>query len=174
MRVSSDAGLAVITRLNDAARMLITFTLPRRPLHHCALFTKGSLMVRNTRTFAEALSRWAGTLRGAIRAMLRRRESVALLPAPVPDKPVEQDQAQGKAVPVRKRKTSPRKPKASPTPAPLEPATPNCPHCRKPMVIKTARTGRNAGDFWGCADYPKCRGIRPIFRAPSAPAKKTP
>lgn len=163
----------MITRPSDAARMLITFTLPCPALHHCALFTKGPLMVRNTRTLAQALTRWASTLRGAVRAMLRRRESVALLPAPVPDKLVEQDQAQGEPVPVRKRKTSPRKPKASPMPAPPAPATPNCPHCRKPMVIKTARTGRNAGDFWGCAEYPKCRGIRPIFRAPSAPAKKT-
>ncbi|WP_073165732.1 topoisomerase DNA-binding C4 zinc finger domain-containing protein [Pseudomonas asturiensis] len=45
-----------------------------------------------------------------------------------------------------------------------KPATPGCPHCKKPMVIKVARTGKNAGEFWGCAAYPKCRGIRPIFR----------
>ncbi|MDB6141827.1 MAG: Restriction endonuclease [Pseudomonas sp.] len=44
--------------------------------------------------------------------------------------------------------------------------TPACPHCRKPMVIRKARTGANAGgDFWGCAAYPKCRGIRAIFKA---------
>jgi restriction system protein len=53
-------------------------------------------------------------------------------------------------------------PTASP-PAP-QTQTPTCPFCKKPMVTKTARTGRNAGgNFWGCTSYPKCRGIRPIF-----------
>lgn len=47
-----------------------------------------------------------------------------------------------------------------------EPKAPACPFCKKPMVTKLARTGKNAGgNFWGCADYPKCRGIRPIFAA---------
>ncbi|MBI6681662.1 topoisomerase DNA-binding C4 zinc finger domain-containing protein [Pseudomonas viridiflava] len=59
----------------------------------------------------------------------------------------------------RKRKSRPTTPKPE-----TKPATPNCPHCKKPMVIKVARTGKNAGDFWGCVAYPKCRGIRPIFR----------
>lgn len=59
----------------------------------------------------------------------------------------------------RKRKSKPTTPKPE-----TKPATPNCPHCKKPMVIKVARTGKNAGDFWGCVAYPKCRGIRPIFR----------
>ncbi|WP_058970935.1 topoisomerase DNA-binding C4 zinc finger domain-containing protein [Pseudomonas syringae] len=61
-----------------------------------------------------------------------------------------------------KRTKKPRKPAATkPQPKPIVPA---CPHCKKPMVIKVARTGQNAGEFWGCAGYPKCRGIRPIFR----------
>jgi len=48
---------------------------------------------------------------------------------------------------------------------PVAPVVPACPHCRKPMVMKVARTGPNAGgDFWGCSAYPKCRGIRGIFR----------
>ncbi len=59
----------------------------------------------------------------------------------------------------RKRKSKPTTPKPE-----TKPATPNCPHCKKPMVIKVARTGKNAGEFWGCVAYPKCRGIRPIFR----------
>jgi restriction system protein len=47
---------------------------------------------------------------------------------------------------------------------PVAPKPPACPHCRKTMVMRVARTGANAGgNFWGCADYPKCRGIRPIF-----------
>jgi four helix bundle suffix protein len=36
---------------------------------------------------------------------------------------------------------------------------PNCPRCRKPMVLRTAKTGKNAGrQFWGCSDYPNCKG----------------
>ncbi|WP_372489335.1 topoisomerase [Pseudomonas caspiana] len=58
------------------------------------------------------------------------------------------------------RKAKPRvKPKAA-----AEPKAPACPHCKKVMVLKVARTGANAGgNFWGCGDYPKCRGIRAIF-----------
>ncbi|WP_249677593.1 topoisomerase DNA-binding C4 zinc finger domain-containing protein [Pseudomonas abieticivorans] len=50
------------------------------------------------------------------------------------------------------------------TSLPVKAKVPGCPHCKKPMVIKVARTGSNAGgNFWGCTDYPKCRGIRAIF-----------
>jgi restriction system protein len=59
--------------------------------------------------------------------------------------------------------TQPVKQEAEPKPATLPPA-PLCPHCRKTMVVRVARSGANAGgNFWGCGDYPKCRGIRPIF-----------
>lgn len=48
----------------------------------------------------------------------------------------------------------------------IEPKVPACPFCKKTMVMKLARTGKNAGgNFWGCVDYPNCRGIRPIFAA---------
>ncbi len=44
-------------------------------------------------------------------------------------------------------------------------AAPECPECGKPMARRTARSGRNAGrNFWGCTDYPKCRGIREVER----------
>lgn len=37
---------------------------------------------------------------------------------------------------------------------------PTCPLCGKPTVLRTARSGRNAGHpFWGCSDYPECRGV---------------
>lgn len=50
--------------------------------------------------------------------------------------------------------------------APIKPAPPACPFCKKQMVIRVARSGANAGgDFWGCSVYPKCKGIRPIFKA---------
>lgn len=60
----------------------------------------------------------------------------------------------------------PAAPKVAPVPeVPAKLMAPACPHCKKPMVIRVARTGANAGgDFWGCSSYPKCRGIRPIFR----------
>ena len=39
----------------------------------------------------------------------------------------------------------------------------NCPLCAKTMVRRTAKRGANAGgEFWGCTDYPACRGTRPI------------
>jgi restriction system protein len=38
---------------------------------------------------------------------------------------------------------------------------PLCPKCSKPMVLRTAKQGSNAGSsFWGCVDYPACRGTR--------------
>ena len=39
--------------------------------------------------------------------------------------------------------------------------TPTCPSCNTPMVLREARRGSFAGQkFWGCTNYPKCRGIR--------------
>ncbi|MFC1952625.1 RecQ family ATP-dependent DNA helicase [Chloroflexota bacterium] len=44
-----------------------------------------------------------------------------------------------------------------------------CPRCGAPMVIRTARTGRNAGrDFYGCTNYfntPQCRETLPLEEA---------
>jgi len=37
---------------------------------------------------------------------------------------------------------------------------PACPLCKGLMVLRTAKKGGNAGSqFWGCADYPKCKGV---------------
>lgn len=37
---------------------------------------------------------------------------------------------------------------------------PQCPQCRKAMVLRTAKTGKNAGQqFWGCSGYPDCKGV---------------
>jgi four helix bundle suffix protein len=42
-------------------------------------------------------------------------------------------------------------------------AAPPCPECGKPMHRRRARTGKNAGgEFWGCTEYPECRGVRKI------------
>lgn len=36
---------------------------------------------------------------------------------------------------------------------------PNCPLCGRPMTLRTARKGAQAGSqFWGCAGYPACKG----------------
>jgi four helix bundle suffix protein len=40
---------------------------------------------------------------------------------------------------------------------------PSCPSCGKPMALRTARKGRNAGkQFWGCTAYPACRATLPV------------
>jgi ATP-dependent DNA helicase RecQ len=38
-------------------------------------------------------------------------------------------------------------------------SSPQCPKCGSEMQLRTARRGPNAGnEFWGCSDYPTCRG----------------
>jgi len=40
---------------------------------------------------------------------------------------------------------------------------PTCPNCGKPMTIRKATTGKNAGkEFWGCTGYPECTGIKKV------------
>lgn len=35
-----------------------------------------------------------------------------------------------------------------------------CPKCSAPMVLRTASKGIHAGEtFWGCANYPRCKGM---------------
>jgi len=39
------------------------------------------------------------------------------------------------------------------------PNRPECPTCGKQMVLRRAKTGKNAGqEFWGCSGFPQCRG----------------
>jgi len=41
--------------------------------------------------------------------------------------------------------------------------SPPCPSCGAPMKSRTARRAKiKAQVFWGCSNYPKCRGTRPI------------
>jgi restriction system protein len=53
---------------------------------------------------------------------------------------------------------------STPTEATAEPDTPPfCPVCGKVMILRTARHGQNAGNqFWGCPDYPRCKGVRQV------------
>ena len=40
---------------------------------------------------------------------------------------------------------------------------PCCPDCGKPMLRRMQKRGQIQGrEFWGCSDYPNCRGVRPI------------
>lgn len=56
-----------------------------------------------------------------------------------------------------------RKPVAQPQLAAEEQTAPACPRCGRPMTRRIARHGQNSGQpFWGCSDYPRCRGILPV------------
>lgn len=55
-----------------------------------------------------------------------------------------------------------------PSQAPVQSSNPKsadvilCPRCSGDMVLRTAKKGAQAGEkFWGCIDFPKCRGTRP-------------
>lgn len=49
------------------------------------------------------------------------------------------------------------------TPANRDASSPCCPTCGELMVLRTARSGRNAGrQFWGCSAYPTCKGVVPV------------
>lgn len=44
-----------------------------------------------------------------------------------------------------------------------KPQTEKCPKCGGNLVLRTASRGANAGNqFWGCANYPKCRYVRSV------------
>jgi len=41
---------------------------------------------------------------------------------------------------------------------------PLCPTCGSTMVLRTARRGKTVGQqFWGCKNYPRCRGTRDFY-----------
>jgi ssDNA-binding Zn-finger/Zn-ribbon topoisomerase 1 len=43
---------------------------------------------------------------------------------------------------------------------------PLCPRCGRPMVVRVASRGAHEGErFWGCPDYPRCRGVRAYGQA---------
>jgi restriction system protein len=62
------------------------------------------------------------------------------------------------------RSTQNKPPAVTPVPIkPLQPQqahAPSCPVCKSAMLKRTAKRGTNAGnEFWGCSQYPKCRGV---------------
>ncbi|WP_422824007.1 topoisomerase DNA-binding C4 zinc finger domain-containing protein [Variovorax robiniae] len=67
---------------------------------------------------------------------------------------------------VRQAKSSlsaPREPEPENRPQPewMPAPQPSCPSCGAEMIKRTAKKRKNAGqNFWGCATYPTCRGVR--------------
>lgn len=48
-------------------------------------------------------------------------------------------------------------------PTPSATSTPSCPLCSTRMILRKARRGANAGgEFWGCTEYPACKGTRAV------------
>ncbi|MCK4706346.1 MAG: topoisomerase DNA-binding C4 zinc finger domain-containing protein, partial [Gammaproteobacteria bacterium] len=46
-------------------------------------------------------------------------------------------------------------------------SAPECPVCARAMVQREAKKGKNSGKkFWGCVQYPKCRGVLDVDEAP--------
>ncbi|MGH7869224.1 MAG: topoisomerase DNA-binding C4 zinc finger domain-containing protein [Candidatus Dormibacteraceae bacterium] len=57
---------------------------------------------------------------------------------------------------------------AAPTGAPFD-STPACPKCGSKMILRTAKSGANAGgQFWGCSNFPRCRSVLPLRQEPQA------
>ena len=53
------------------------------------------------------------------------------------------------------RKNRPFRQNAPPPLRPPEPV-PTCPRCKSPMIRRISKFGK----FWGCTQYPQCRGTR--------------
>lgn len=52
---------------------------------------------------------------------------------------------------------------AADTPSASIAKAPACPRCQSAMVKRTAKRGANAGSaFWGCSQYPACKGTRTV------------
>jgi len=53
--------------------------------------------------------------------------------------------------------------KLGPVAPAVEPTPPVCPHCNKPMVLRTPSRGDAPGSkFWGCINYPTCHETLPF------------
>ena len=51
----------------------------------------------------------------------------------------------------------------------------HCPKCEGKMQLRTARQGESIGSqFWGCSQYPRCRGRLPFTALPASPPHPSP
>ncbi len=68
--------------------------------------------------------------------------------------------------------STPPAPVPSPEPPPMAATAPNgngppCPKCGSPMVLRAVREGPQKGKpFWGCPNFPRCRGMRRLEEQP--------
>lgn len=93
---------------------------------------------------------------GELRALLRRQAGLDDPVEPAPADPPAQ-QRQLAAIPAS-GVTAASPDSALGGTAPV--AQPRCPQCNALMVLRTASRGPNqGGQFWGCPNYPRCRGI---------------
>lgn len=51
---------------------------------------------------------------------------------------------------------------------------PRCPECYGPMVLRRPKTPGTWDVFWGCQDYPQCKGTRHINFADGTPESDDP
>lgn len=50
---------------------------------------------------------------------------------------------------------------AAPKSTTVAETSPRCPKCGSEMILRTAKSGANAGNkFWGCSGYPNCRSMK--------------
>jgi hypothetical protein len=56
--------------------------------------------------------------------------------------------------PLKYHKQPPKPTRSMPPPVPV----PACPRCDSPMVRRTSEFGK----FWGCSQYPACKGTRKV------------
>lgn len=76
-------------------------------------------------------------------------------------KPIELVHGEALLAMVRQAQTSTPAPQAMASTKPPPPvAAPNCPKCGAIMVKRTNR--RNGNAFWGCTQFPSCRGTKPL------------
>ena len=59
--------------------------------------------------------------------------------------------------PIKHYKNQQQKQNAPPPEPPPE-LVPTCARCKSPMVRRTSEYG----PFWGCSQFPRCRGIRKV------------
>jgi restriction system protein len=134
------------------------------------------LLCKNGNVIVVQCKRWRGKpvpvqiVRELYGVMIDQRASAAKLVATTTftadavafanDKPIELVDSKALLRLVRDVQTTRRITTSSDEPDHLTPA---CPRCRTPMVLREARRGPNPGEkFWGCPNYPKCRGTRPL------------
>lgn len=89
------------------------------------------------------------------------RRAAAAPPAPTPRPAAPVPRPAMAPAPAPARTPVPRRAPATP-PKNATGGPPVCPVCAQPMLLRLARQGPQAQRrFWGCVDYPACKGTRP-------------